>query len=398
MLKPTHMKKTTLYLFLLFLATACGVQTTQNLISEGAYDTAIEKATQKLRKNKTNKKSNEYVAFLEEAFVKAKERDNRDISFLVKDANPQKLEQIFTLYKNLNARQEKIRPLLPLKVNGIEATFAFEDYMDQIVSSKNALAKYLYDNSKALLYTKDKMNARRAYNDLVYLNELTPSYKDVNTLINDALFKGTDFVYVYTKNETNMVIPVNLNNALLDFSTYGLNDKWTEYHGGKQKNITYDYGLTIAFKQINISPEQVKEREFIVEKEIIDGKKKQLDSRGRVMKDSLGKDIIIDDIKVVKALINEVRQFKTVQVVAKIDYINLGSNQLLESFSLSSDYIFENIYAKYEGDKRAIDSAYYLNFRNGPLPFPNNQQMIFDTGEDLKNQLKGIIKKHKFRK
>ena len=90
MLKPTHMKKTTLYLFLLFLATACGVQKTQNLISEGAYDTAIEKATQKLRKNKTNKKSNEYVAFLEEAFIKAKERDNRDISFLVKDANIEK--------------------------------------------------------------------------------------------------------------------------------------------------------------------------------------------------------------------------------------------------------------------------------------------------------------------
>ena len=35
---------------------------------------------------------------------------------------------------------------------------------------------------------------------------------------------------------------------------------------------------------------------------------------------------------------------------------------------------------------------------NGPVPFPNNQQMVFDTGEDLKNQLKGIIKKNKFRK
>jgi hypothetical protein len=397
-LKPTNMEKTTLYLFLLFLATACGVQTTKNLISEGEYDTAIEKATQKLHKNKTNKKSKAYIAFLEEAYIKAQERDNRDISFLVKDANPQKLEQIFTIYKNLNARQEKIRPLLPLKVNGNEASFAFEDYTDQIVSSKNALAKYLYDNSKALLYTKDKINARRAYNDLVYLNELNLGYKDVNSLLNEALFKGTDFVYVDTKNETNMIIPVNLNNALLDFSTYGLNDKWTTYHGGKQNNITYDYGLTIAFKQINISPEQVKEREFVVEKEITDGKKKQLDSRGRVMKDSLGKNIIIDNVKTVKALINEVRQFKTVQVVAKINYINLNSNQLLESFPLRSDYVFENIYAKYEGDKRAINPVYYLNFRNGPVPFPNNQQMVFDTGEDLKNQLKGIIKLHKFRK
>lgn len=392
------MNKTTFYLLLLIVASACGVKNTKNMISEGDYDSAIEKATHKLAKNKTNKKSKEYILLLEEAYTKANERDNREITLLVKDANPQKLEQIFNIYKNLNARQEKIRPLIPLKVNGKDVYFAFEDYSEQIISSQKALAKYLYDNSKALLYTKDKMNARRAYNDLVYLNELSASYKDVNTLINDAKFKGTDFVQVYTKNDTKMIIPMNLNNALLDFSTYGLDDNWTEYHGNKQKNITYDYGLSIAFKQINISPEQVNEREFTVEKEIIDGKKKQLDSRGRVMKDSLGKDIMVDNIKVVKALIKEVRQFKTVQVVAKIDYINLNSNQLLESFPLSSEFIFENIYAKMKGDKRAVDSKYLPNFRNGPVPFPNNQQMVFDTGEDLKNQLKGIIKMNKFRK
>lgn len=392
------MNKTTFYLLLLIIASACGVKNTKNMISEGDYDSAIEKATHKLAKNKTNKKSKEYIMLLEEAYTKANERDNREITLLVKDANPQKLEQIFNIYKNLNARQEKIRPLIPLKVNEKDVYFTFEDYSEQIISSQKALAKYLYDNSKALLYTKDKMNARRAYNDLVYLNELSASYKDVNTLINDAKFKGTDFVQVYTKNDTKMIIPMNLNNALLDFSTYGLDDNWTEYHGTKQKNITYDYGLSIAFKQINISPEQVKEREFTVEKEIIDGKKKQLDSRGRVMKDSLGKDIMVDNIKVVKALIKEVRQFKTVKVVAKIDYINLNSNQLLESFPLSSEFIFENIYAKMKGDKRAVDSKYLPNFRNGPVPFPNNQQMVFDTGEDLKNQLKGIIKKNKFRK
>jgi hypothetical protein len=396
--KTSSMKKFTLYLLLLFIVAACGVKTTRNLIGQGVYDAAIDKATQKLRKNKTNKKSKEYIALLDEAFTKAKDHDNSTIKFLVKDANPQKLEQIFNIYKNLNARQEKIRPLLPLKLNNKEVLFAFEDYTDQIISSKNALAKYLYDNSKALLYTKDKMNARRAYNDLVYLNEISPSYKDTGILMNEAQFKGTDFVHVFTKNETLMVIPVNLNNALLDFSTYGLNEKWTEYHGGKQKNIIYDYGLSIAFQQINISPEQIKEREFTVENEIIDGKIKQLDSRGRVIKDSLGKDIMVDNLKVVKALVNEVRQFKTVQVVAKIDFINLNSNQLLESFPLSSNFVFENIYARFKGDKRAIAPEYYPNFRNGPVPFPNNQQMVFDTGEDLKNQLKGIIKQHQFRK
>ena len=392
------MNKTTLYLFLLILVASCGIKNTQKYISEGDYDAAIENAIEKLRKNKTNKKSQEYILLLEEAFNKAKERDNRDIRLLVKDANPQKLEQIFNIYKNLNARQEKIRPLIPLKVNNKEVTFAFEDYSDQIISSKNALAKYLYDNSKALLYTNNKQNARRAHEDLMYLSQLTSQYKDVNSLIDEALFKGTDFVHVYTKNDTKMIIPQNLNNALLDFNTYGLDNKWTEYHSAKQKNISYEYAISIAFKQINISPEQVKEREFQVEKEIIDGKIKKLDSRGRVMKDSLGREILVDNVKVVKALINEVQQFKTVEVVAKVDYINLINNQIMESFPINSQFVFENIYAKYKGDKRAIDAAYLPNFRNGPLPFPNNQQMVFDTAEDLKAKLKNIIIKNKIRK
>ncbi len=87
------MNKTIFYLLLLIISSACSLKNTQNFISEGEYDAAIEIATQKLKKNKSNKKSKEYIALLEEAFTKAKDRDNRDISFLVKDANPQKLEK-----------------------------------------------------------------------------------------------------------------------------------------------------------------------------------------------------------------------------------------------------------------------------------------------------------------
>jgi hypothetical protein len=31
------------------------------------------------------------------------------------------------------------------------------------------------------------------------------------------------------------------------------------------------------------------------------------------------------------------------------------------------------------------------------VPFPNNEQMVFDTGEDLKARVKNIIVSNKFR-
>jgi hypothetical protein len=66
--------------------------------------------------------------------------------------------------------------------------------------------------------------------------------------MDEAKFKGSDYVSVYTKNETNMIIPQRLQNDLLDFSK-GLNDKWTVYNSNRQ-GIDYDYGMVINFRQI----------------------------------------------------------------------------------------------------------------------------------------------------
>ena len=391
------MKKVISLLALLILITSCGIKQTRELLSSGDYDAAIRNAVDGLRGNKNAKGKQDYIYLLEEAFAKAKERDLRDINGWFKDANPQNLEKIYNTYFQLNYRQEQIRPLLPLKLlkEGRDAQFPFDDYTDQIVSSKNALSKYLYENSKALLVTKDKMTIRRAYDDLVYLESINPGFKDVAKLTDEAKFKGTDFVNVYSKNETNMVIPVRLENDLLDFSTYGLNDKWTVYHSNRQKGIDYDFGLIVNFRQINISPEQVKEKQFEKEKQIKDGVKNLLDTNGNLVKDSLGHPIKVDNMKTIRISIYEFSQIKSCQVTAKIDFINFKTNQLIETFPLASEFIFSNIYSTYKGDKRACEDTYYSNFDRRVVHFPCNEQMIFDAGNDLKAKLKVYLEKKK---
>lgn len=394
------MKKITLLLSLFILVTSCGVKNTRALLSDGDYDAVINRAIEELRSNKKAKSKQDYVYLAEEAFAKGKERDVREIELLIKEGNPAKLEQIYSTYLKLNNRQERIRPLLPLRLikERREALFPFENYSESIINSKNNLSKYLYDNSKALLLTKDKMSARRAFDDLAYLENINPGYKEVKKLMEEAQFKGTDFISVYTKNETNMTIPTRLQNDLLDFSTFGLNDKWTVYHSTKQKGINYDYELIVNFRQINISPEQVKEKEFIKEKQVKDGLKTLLDTRGNIVKDSLGKPIKVDNFKTIRVNIYEFRQFKSCQITAKVDYIDFNSNQLVDAFPITSEFIFENIYANYNGDKAACEENYLTYFSKKAVAFPNNEQMIYDTGEDLKTKLKDIITKNRFRR
>lgn len=399
--KTFTMNKITPVFILMFVIAACsGVKQAQSELSTGNYDETVAIATDKLRNNKDAKRKQEHIYLLEEAFAKAKQRDLANIDLWAKEGNPQHYEKIYETYLQLNNRQEKIRPLLPLKLidENRNAIFSFDDYSDQIVSSKNALSKYLYDNTKTLLKNPDKVIIRRAYDDLVYLNSINPGYKDVNNLIQEAIFKGTDYVYVYLKNESNVMIPFRLEEDLLNFSTYGLNDKWTAYHSAKQKNVNYDYAMVVAFRQINISPEQIKEKEFTREKDVVVGKKKQLDRHGNVVRDSLGNAIMIDDVRHVTARVFEFRQFKAAQVMAKVDYVDLKANQLIQSFPLTSEFVFENIYAKIRGDKRAVESEYHQYFNNRAVPFPSSEQMVYDTGEDLKAKLKDIIVRNRFRK
>ena len=393
------MKKITLLFFAVLLA-SCGVKQTQSMLSSGDYDGAINSAIDALRSNKNAKGKQDYIYLLEEAFAKAKQRDLETLNLLAKEKNPANYEKIYNLYSQLKKRQERIKPLLPMQLlkEGRNAIFPMDDYSDDLVNSKTNLSGFLYTNAKKLMTSKNKLDFRQAFDDLTYLEKLNPNYKDVRALMDDAQYKGTDFVHVYTKNETKMVIPVLLQDDLLDFSTYGINDKWTVYHNNKQKNVTYDFGMIVNFRQINISPEQVKEKQFVKEKQIKDGVKNLLDAKGNTVKDSLGKPIKVDNMKTVKVSIYEFTQFKSCQVTAKVDYINLKTNQLLDTFPVTSEYVFSYIYANYNGDKRAVEDTYYQYFDRRAVPFPSNEQMVYDTGEDLKLKLKNIITNNKFRR
>ena len=75
----------------------------------------------------------------------------------------------------------------------------------------------------------------------------------------------------------------------------------------------------------------------------------------------------------------------------------MNNRQLIQSFPLTSEFVFENIYSTYKGDRRATETNYYSYFDKRAIPFPSNEQMVYDTGEDLKNKLKNLILRNSFR-
>ncbi|MGB5317667.1 hypothetical protein [Eudoraea sp.] len=395
------MKKAILSLVLFVLIVACGgVKKTQEALNSGNYYRAINTSIRNLADNKTKKSNQPYIQLLEEAFNKNTQRELDHISFLQKEGNPANYDAIYNNYTQLKQAQERIRPLLPLYLveEGRDANFSFNNYDNEILVAKENLSNYLYDNASILLQNATfKEDYRNAYRDFAYLNELSPGYLDAKIKMEEALSKGQDYVKVQVVNETEQIVPSRLEEELLNFNTYGLDDQWTQYHTNPISDITYDYEMQVAFRAINISPEQVQEKQVIKEKQIKDGYEVLLDDNGRAIKDSLGNEIKIDRFRTVSCNYYEFTQLKTAQVSGNVSYVDLRRQQQVNTYPLSSEFIFEHVYAHYNGDKRALDANLVPLVNQVAVPFPTNEQMVYDAGEDLKLKLKDIVVRQRFR-
>ncbi|ASO08021.1 hypothetical protein [Arenibacter algicola] len=386
-------------LMLFFLISCGGVKKTQEALNTGNYGNAINTALKNIAENKTKKSNQPYIQMLEEAYKKNTERELQEIAFLKKDNNPANHEIIFNGYQNLKSIQERIKPLLPLKLydENRDARFSFKDYDEEIIKSKRELSDYLYSNATALLNTgRYKEDFRKAFDQFSYLNDINPNYKDTQLKLEEAHDKGLDYVQVVMINDSEQIVPNRLEQELLNFNTYGLNDLWTVYHTNALENIKYDYEMQVAFRNINISPEQVTEKQISKEKQIKDGYKYATNQDGEVLKDSLGNKIKIDKFKTVKCNFYQFTQLKSVEVVGNVSFLDLNSQQQINSYPLASQFVFNHVYAKHNGDTSALEEDMVPLLQLSAVPFPSNEQMVYDAGEDLKAKLKGIVTRHRF--
>jgi hypothetical protein len=393
------MKKILLLTVFIVLASCNGVKRTQEALNTGNYTTAINKAIQNIADNKAKKAHQPFILLLEEAYKKNTERELQHIAFLKKDGNPANYEQIFNGYNSLKSIQDRIRPLLPLFIieENRQAKFNFKNYDDALIAAKDKLSDYLYENALAQMQNANyKADFRSAYDDLKYLEELNPNYRDAQQKMEEAYQRGLDFVLVEMNNNTDKIIPARLEEELLNMNTYGLNNLWTEYHTNKLNDFDYDYLMQVSFENIAISPEQIREKQISKEKQIKDGYQYVLDQNGNAVKDSLGNRIKVDKFKTVRCDFYQFTQFKSAQVTGLVNFTDLRKQQTINQYPLTSEFVFEHIYANYDGDKRALDNDLISLLQLARVPFPTNEQMVYDAGEDLKNNLKNILTRQRF--
>lgn len=356
----------------------------QKLLEKGKYDKAIEKASKKLRKNPGNEKE---LAVLKEAYYQANRIDNERIDFLQKEGRDRNWIQIYNLYLLLDHRQDKIEVLPPQ----VRQEFTFVDYDKAIIESKSTAASFSYERGMELLQKGDRYSAREAYYEFEQAFDIYPDYRDVTRKLEEARFMGINHVLFTVENNSETVLPEQFDTELKKIALKELNTLWLNFDTNNDTSKYYDYYVVLNIKDIEVSPERVETRNFTESKEIQDGMKYVLDEDGNVAKDSLGNDIREPKMITVTADVQETIQQKSAFVGGSIDYVDLQSDQLIKTESISVEALFDHYSATVSGNREALSEETREKIKSRPVSFPTNEMMLLDSSALLKDRAKAII-------
>lgn len=388
---PLLQKSTGLLAIISLVLASCA--SPMKLVETGNYDQAIELAVKKLAGKKTKK--TKYVMALEDAFYKTTTRDMAYADQLKKEGRPENWQKINDVYKKIRRRQDKIKPLLPLiDKDGIKADFRFVKVEGLELESKEKAATFLYEDARRLLTLAkegDKMAAREAYSQLDKIKRYYTSFRDRNQLMNLAQELGTSYILFQMTNNAPVVLPLGFEKEITRMSVNDLNSRWKEYHTRQQSGTAYDYKVVMNITDIQVSPGVVQERQYVDDREIEDGFDYVLDENGNVKKDTSGNDIKVPRIVVIRAEVLETYQNKAANLSGQLEYIDLRQNQILTTDRIAVEAIFENYAATFRGDDRALSKESKQRIGNRPIPFPENEDLLFNAAEQLKPVIKQKI-------
>ena len=363
------------------------------LIERGNFDEAISLSAKKLSGKK--KKKTKYVKALEDAFARVTHTDMREIKVLEKEGREENWVKINAIHQRIRRRQQLIEPLLPLfSSDGYKADFSFVKVEDLEIESKEKAAEFYYNEGKRYLAVAergDKAAARSAFDNFDKIRRYYKKFKDEDRLMKRAKELGIVYVLFKMENDSRAILPKDFEKEIKRISVRDLDRDWRTVHLNPEKGLDYDYTVVMRLTEINVSPDLIKEREYVDDKTIEEGWEYVLDKNGNVRKDSSGNDIKIPKKVLIKARIFETYQNKAAHVGGRLEFFDNQEREIIYTEPLAVDAIFENYAATFDGDKRALTDESKKKIGNRPVPFPPSENLILQAADLLKPVVKDKI-------
>jgi len=385
--------KNNVFLIIAITIILSGCGSSKKQLEKGNYDAAIAAAVRQLRKDPDDAKQ---INTLERSFNIANEQDNERIRFLKIEGRPQNWDEVYQIYKRMSDRQSLVRTVMPLSIGNRMIEFPYVDYMNEMVAAKRKSADYYYAHGNELMNNKIKDSYRQAFYEFVRAKEYVGDYEGIDNKIEQAKELGMSLVYVALHNNSIINFPQEFEEDLLSVDLQALNSEWVEFYTiNLEENTQYDYIINVNIRNIAVSPDQTAQIDSVIKRDVEDGFTYQLDSRGNVMRDSVGNDIKIPKFKTLQCALISTLQTKSCTIEGDIETIQMNPNKLLKKDPMGAQSTFENVSARAVGDIGALNSAQLQKTKTQIVPFPSDIEMVIRCAESLKQAIRGSIQSNR---
>lgn len=338
---------------LVILITIFSCKSVEKMVERGEYDEAFSYSISKLQGEKNKKTS--YVQALEKAFVKLNNASFKEIQQLDVVNRPENLSKAIRLYQVLEARQNRLDPLLPLiSKDGYVASFDMVDYTNLVIKAEEGACQYFYDNGRRLLNEAksigNKAMAKKAFTSFNMAQSYRSHYKDTDKLKSEAIAVGLTKINFEVKNEMRDFYSRDIEREIWNLPVSNLDNIWYDYSiGNPEKAKEADFTVVVVLEDIDFSPERERINNYIETKDVVIRKEKVKQKRDTTVV-WLEKEIFQNVRADISEIIRE-KKSKLLGTVKVFDHIN---NEYIKSIPINVYNDFQGYACNFIGDERAL--------------------------------------------
>ncbi|WP_255035842.1 hypothetical protein [Lacihabitans soyangensis] len=350
-------------------------------LESGKYYEAALQAIDKLRKDSNNDKA---LEVLPNAYQLAQEDLLRDIS-RAKLANQQfKYERVVDDYAKLNELHDKIE-----KCPSCRKVVSPDSYFREYEDAMELAATERYEFADAILRKGTIDAGRSAYDNFSELARYAPNYKDVNAKIEESLFVGSYHVVVEQP---------NINSKMYQYSNDFFRGKVDEFlQTNRRLNKFIRFYQPAEAKQLKLNPDHVVRLEFI---EFVVGETNLKSEKINVTsKDSVktgtakigGKNV--DVYGLVNATVTRNHKSVRSRGLLSMEIYDYKSKKVLLRDQLPGEFIWDNKWASFNGDERALSKLDLEAVKFKEEMPPPAQQLFIEFCKPIYDQFSTRIKR-----
>ena len=365
-------------LLALMVLTIVSCATGKNALEKGNYETALDRAINRLQSNPDNKKSQDVLI---EGYRLASNYHMDYIRMLAVNNDPNKWEATYYQYKQLNSYYRQIQ-----RCPACLSLVMPKSYISEESEAARKAAEYQIELGNNALATNTIEGGRRAFKHFNFALNFDRNVPNIDSLLTDARNMGTVRV---------LIEPIPIHSRSLELTNEYFENRVIEYLDRFSQGRFVQFFTVDEAEQIDLQPDQIVSMQFddfVLGQTLIESKTKE------VKRDSVVVGQFTDDKGVKHDVYNTVKAELTInrktlssQGVMNFEIRDAYTNRILTNRKLPSKDVWVHEWASFNGDARALTRDEIEMSKLKELPPPPPQTLFIGFVDRIYDQIIGSI-------